>query len=293
MSNQAATNPFNKLVANRWLLLNLLSISILLIPTCFRLFNTVWQDDEHAHGPIILLVSLWLFWEKRAALSKAPPPTNNAIVEWIILVFGLVLYVIARSQDIIFLEVASYIPIMAALVSIYGGRKTLRQLWFPIIFLIFLIPLPGFIIDGITAPLKAAVSHLAEVFLYGIGYPIARNGVILTIGQYQLLVADACSGLHSIYALFALGVLFMHLLGHKNIWRISVLFLLILPIAFFANVVRVIILVLITYYFGDEAGQGFVHGLAGMVLFVIGLALLFLADYLLSLFFNDNRGTVA
>lgn len=293
MFNLTLSSIRNKLLVNKWLIFNLLFISTLLIPTYLRLFGTVWQDDEHAHGPIILIVSLWLFWEKREALLQTPRHLNNVVLEWIFLTFGLMLYAIARSQDIIFLEVASHIPIIAAVLSIYGGRKILREVWFPIIFMIFLVPLPGFIIDGITGPLKAGVSHAAEFFLYVIGYPIARNGVVLTIGQYQLLVADACSGLHSIYSLFALGILFMYLMGHKNIWRISLLFLLILPIAFFANVVRVIILVLITYYFGDEAGQGFVHGLAGMVLFIIGLALLFLTDYLLSLFFKDNKGAIA
>jgi hypothetical protein len=70
-----------------------------------------------------------------------------------------------------------------------------------------MIPLPGIIVDAVTGPLKQWISVIVVELLYGVGYPIARNGVILTIGQYQMLVADACSGLHSMYSLSALGTL--------------------------------------------------------------------------------------
>jgi exosortase B len=155
-------------------------------------------------------------------------------------------------------------------------------LWFPLFFIVFMIPLPGIIVDALTNPLKRHVSEIAEFILYGVGYPIARSGVTLTIGPYQLLVADACSGLHSLYSLSALGLLYLYLMQHSSRLRNLIIGLAILPIAFGANIVRVIFLVLVTYHFGDEAGQGFLHGFAGMVLFVAALLSLFLLDSLLA-----------
>ncbi len=146
-----------------------------------------------------------------------------------------------------------------------------------------MVPLPGVIVDALTNPLKRHVSEIAEFLLYAVGYPIARSGVTLTIGQYQLLVADACSGLHSLYSLSALGLLYLYLMQHKSVLRNVVIGAAILPIAFGANVIRVMFLVLVTYHFGDEAGQGFLHGFAGMVLFVAALALLFALDSLMGL----------
>ena len=113
--------------------------------------------------------------------------------------------------------------------------------------------------------------------------------MILTVGPYQLLVADACAGLNSLFTLEALGLLYLNLMNYTSAWRGVTLAILIVPISFAANVVRVIILVLVTYHFGDEAGQGFVHGFAGMVLFVVALTLILFTDSLLGLFMQGER----
>ena len=99
-------------------------------------------------------------------------------------------------------------------------------------------------------------------------------GVMLSIGQYQLLVADACSGLHSMFSLSALGSLYLYMMARKSWLRNAVILAAIIPIAILANILRVIVLVLVTYYFGDAAGRGFLHGFAGMVLFIAALFLL-------------------
>jgi exosortase len=122
---------------------------------------------------------------------------------------------------------------------------------------------------------------VAASWLHSAGYPIGRAGVILTIGPYQLLVADACAGLNSMFTLEALGLLYMNLMGYTSVVRNILLAILVLPISFFANIIRVIILILVTYYFGDEAGQGFVHGFAGMVLFTVGLTLILAVDVII------------
>ena len=145
-------------------------------------------------------------------------------------------------------------------------------------YLIFMVPLPGTLVDAVTGPLKQWISLIVVDVLHAVGYPIARTGVMITIGQYQLLVADACSGLHSMFSLSALGTLFMYIMGRQSRWHNAIMLASILPIAFFANIVRVMALVLVTYHFGDEAGQGFLHGAAGMVLMLVALVFHFLLD---------------
>jgi exosortase len=127
-------------------------------------------------------------------------------------------------------------------------------------------------------PLKSAVSACAEWLLHLAGYPVGRTGVVLVIGQYQLLVADACAGLNSMFTLEALGFLWMSLRPRSTVARDALLALVILPISFAANVVRVMVLVLITYYFGDAAGQGFAHSFSGIVLFVVAVLLMMVAE---------------
>ena len=168
-----------------------------------------------------------------------------------------------------------------ALVLLLRGPQALRVWGFPFFFLIFLVPLPGVLVQAMTIPLKTAVSYAAEFLIYHAGYPVSRSGVILSVGQYQLLVADACAGLNSMFTLEALGLLYANLMGYTSKFRNVLLAILVIPIAFVANVIRVLILILVTYYLGDEAGQGFVHTFAGMVLFIIGLAMMLATDNLL------------
>ncbi|HNA30877.1 MAG TPA: archaeosortase/exosortase family protein, partial [Thiobacillaceae bacterium] len=79
-------------------------------------------------------------------------------------------------------------------------------------------------------------------------------------------------------------LLYLYLMGHGQWWRNAILIAAILPIAFFANIIRVMILVLVTYHLGDAAGQGFLHGFAGVLLFVVALLTLFALDGILGYF---------
>jgi exosortase len=144
------------------------------------------------------------------------------------------------------------------------------------------VPLPGTLIDALTEPLKHWISIIVVDLLHLVGYPIGRSGVMLTVGRYELLVADACSGLNSMFSLAALGALFIHIMGRKSRLHTALLVLAIVPIAFAANIVRVVSLVLITYHFGDAAGQGFLHGAAGIVLMLVALLAFFALDWCLA-----------
>jgi exosortase len=151
-----------------------------------------------------------------------------------------------------------------------------------------MVPLPDFLLDAMTGPLKQWVSMVAENLLHFAGYPIARSGVMLTVGQYQLLVADACSGLSSMLSLSALGLLYLYLVGRNSWLHNGFMLASILPIAFCANIVRVILLILVTYHFGDAAAQGFMHGFAGMVLFTSALLLVVAVDGILRYIMPDR-----
>lgn len=268
----------------------LLGLLALYLPTYYSLAHGLWNSEEQAHGPIVLMVALWLLSQRRPQLIRLearPAPIAGALS----LLLGCLLYAIGRSQDILIFEVGSQIPVLAGLLLLEWGWRAVRLCAFPLFFLLFMVPLPGAFVDAATASLKQYVSVIAETLLYAAGYPIARNGVVLTIGQYQLLVADACSGLHSMFSLSAMGLLYFYLIKHSSWLRNTILIAAILPMAFAANIVRVIALVLITYHFGNDAAQGFVHSFAGIMLFVVALLGLMLLDSLLGLIFKDRVRT--
>ena len=255
-------------------------VALLYVPTYWDLFYGVWTGTGQGHEPLVLAICAWLLWRKRKALAcieHPGAPRSTAAV----LGFGLLLYVFGRTQQFIRFELISQLFVIAAIALYYRGWAGVRQIWFPLLFLMFVVPLPYAAVMAITSPMKTAVSIVATVGMSALGYPIGRSGVVITIGQYQLLVAEACAGLQTMFTLEAMGLLYTNLMAYRSAARSMILAVMVVPVAFFANVVRVIILVLITYHLGDEVGQGFVHGFAGMVLFAVALLFIMGFDRLL------------
>ncbi|MEO8342709.1 MAG: exosortase B [Gallionella sp.] len=258
-----------------------LGLIVLFGPTFYDLFTGLWLTEEQAHGPIIFALAVWLIYRQWPLMMEKSAGKSTAKLGWVILVIGLALYIIGRSQQIHMFEVGSFIWVLTAIVLIKRGSHALKVMWFPLFFMLFMVPLPGSLVIMLTMPMKMAVSYVTEHILYWANYPVARNGVILQIGQYQLLVADACAGLQTLLTLEALGLFYLNVVRHTSAFRNVMLAIFIIPISFSANVIRVIALTLITYYFGEAAGQGFLHGFAGMVLFVTALILIMGVDKLL------------
>ncbi len=270
----------------------------LYVPTYWALAADSWRIDQDTHGPIVLAVVLFLLWQKRALLRPGSASSANVtlspldtVVGWTILVLGVCAYVVGRSQNIPLLQVGSQIPVLLGLLLIMLGRRTAIAFWFPLFFLLFIIPLPGFVVAAATTPLKNHVSQVAENILYFFHYPIARNGVVLTIGSYQLLIANACSGLGAVFSLTALGLLYIYLVQNTSWLRNGILLASILPIAFISNTVRVVVLALITYYWSDRAiaVHGFLHPFAGIVLFNVAVLLMFALDAVLGWFLPNRK----
>ena len=252
-------------------------------PTVLRLIDGPWQTEQEGHGPLIIAASLWLVWQSREKL-KAAPLRPTPVVGWTVLLFGLVLMFLARTQEVLTVEVLSIIPVIVGCILLSAGWPVLRVLAFPIGFLFFAVPAPDWAIDAATVPLKVFISNMVTRVLYAAGYPIAQNGVMIMIGSYQLLVKDACSGMNSIFALSAIGVFYAYAFRWENKLRSLLLLAAIIPITILANFVRVMALVLIAYYGGADLLDGIVHDLTGIGLFIVAVILLFLFDGVLGFF---------
>lgn len=259
----------------------LLGLAVLYLPTFYDLFTGLWLTEEQVHGPILFGLAVWLMYQRLPLLSENCKNSLSSFYGWPILFLALFMYFVGRTQQIILFELISFILMLTAVLLIKLGNTAFKIMWFPLFFMLFMIPLPGTLVTMLTLPMKMAVSYMTENILYWADYPIARNGVILQIGQYRLLVADACAGLSTLLTLEALGLFYLNVVRHTSVFRNITLAILIVPISFTANVIRVIALTLITYYWGDEAGQGFLHGFAGIVLFISALTLIISLDAML------------
>ena len=258
-------------------------LCVLYGPIYVQLAQTLWRNEINSHAPLIAAVVTALLWAMRHDLS-ALPPSRNFLSGIGVLVMGLLLAVTGVLNDFPLLSMASQIPVLAGIMLILFGGAGVRRAWFPLLFLVFMVPLPGIMIDTLTGQLKELLSAISVDLLHTFGYPVARSGVVIVVGQYQLLMADACSGLHSVVALAALGVLYVHLTmggGSERNWRhrshAALMLAAIIPIALSANLLRVLLLALTTYHLGDAVGRNW-HETMGVLVFLAELGMLALLD---------------
>ena len=266
------------------LLLVTIAVVLAFIPTGITLAKGPWQSDQDAHGPFIIAACCWIVWNLRDRLAAAtfrPAP----ILGWTGLIGGLFLLVIGRSQDILSVEVFSLLPILGGTVLLMAGWRVLLILFFPLVILFFAVPPPGWVLDTLTLPLKSSISDAVTRIFYNLGYPIAQNGVVIMIGGYQLLVKDACAGLNSIFALLAIGFIYVYLMGHGSVLRNALLMAAILPITIIVNFLRVAALVYIAYNFGTVVVDGVFHDVTGFALFFVAFILMLVADGIIGFFF--------
>jgi exosortase B len=260
-----------------WLWLSI-GFAALCGPTLWDLSAGVWATYGQGHELLFVAVTAFLLARRRNRLVDGAAAAQAQGLAWTLFGLGLLGYVLGRSQQLLRVEILSLLAVLAALLVFSGGRTALRAAAFPLFFLLFIVPLPYSLVLALTGPLKAGVSYVAAKLLFWCGFPVARTGVVVTIGQYQLLVSEACAGLQTMFTLEAMGLLYANLRSSGS-WTLNTLLaVLVVPVSFAANVVRVVILMLVTYWFGDAVGQGFVHGFAGLVLFTVALLFIFALD---------------
>ena len=228
---------------------------LLYLPAYLDLASAIAANEGGVHELVCLVIWTWLLWRNRAVFAAVDTGDDRPVGGWVLIAVALASYAIGRSQEFFQLEIGSQLPLFAGVVLVLLGPSALKKLWFPTLFLLFLVPVPGSLLNEILVPLKKIVSTVVAQLLYSAGLPIARDGVVLYIGHYQLLIADACSGLNSMIALSAIGFLYVYVAGYRRWLPNALLLAAALPIAFLANLLRVAGLVLTTYYDGDLAGQ--------------------------------------
>jgi exosortase len=275
MASATAKDVRSALFSEAWILG--IGFAVLAIPTLIGLATKIWTRDNGAQGPIVLATGAWLIWREMPALRRAANPDRSAL-PFVVLAFGCLTYIAGRLTDYMTIEAGGLYLAGLALLEVKFGAKALRRAWFPLLYLAFTVPPPDFLLVALTAPLKQLVTFIATQGLQATGLPIAHEGVTIMVGPYQLLVEDACSGMNSLIGLTAISLLYIYLVRAASPAYSILLTAFVIPIAILANILRIVALILITYFFGDAVGQSFIHMAAGIFLFAMALLLVFGLD---------------
>lgn len=253
--------------------------AVLFGPVYFEFAAVEWQRDENAHAPFLMAISIGAVIARlsshRLMLTDRPIEIGLGLG---VIIAGLALFVIGRATETTLFLSASQSFLAFGVVFSLAGMRGVKLLWFPLLLSLYLIVWPGWVYDFLTAPLKQFISTIVSEGLYAFGLPVAHSGAVITAGQYQLLVADACAGLNSLVALTAVGAVYLYVVKRRSKKVNAAVLVSLIPIAIVANLIRVALLVLLTYYFGYDVGQGFLHEGAGLLMFSIALAFVFVID---------------
>lgn len=245
----------------------------LFAPVFYLLQHERWEMVDYGHAPFILPISLFIAWTKRKYLVEIAQRSQDKfyIPGFLLLAFSAFLFTFGWRWDYLLIQVISLIPLLIGMLSFFYGPAIIRPLAFPIAYIFLLVPPPIGILDSITVPMRQFASMAAEIVLRTFHYPVTRQGLLLHLGGHEIFLGAPCSGFRSLITMFSLGLVYVYF--NKGDFRKNfVLILAIVPLAIFGNVVRVLIISLLTFYFGSEVGQGFLHETSGVVVFLIMLS---------------------
>lgn len=260
-------------LASTWFLL--IAALLFIAPLFITLVRDVWTLEQGSQGPIILISGLVLLAFEARKIECA---SGDARIAAAMLVPALLATLVSRIMGTLWLEWLSGYGALLAIGYAYIGSAAMRRLWFPLAYLLFLTPPPYALTSAATRSLKIWISNDSIDFLSALGFDVARSGTMLYIDQYELLMADACGGLNSIFSLFAIGMLYIYLIRRTRAFYAALLAMFVIPVAILANFSRVLIMLLSTRWFGDAFTQHFVHSAAGFLMFAIALFALMLID---------------
>jgi exosortase len=236
------------------------------------LFSKWWASEAYTHAFLVLPIILYMVWEKRSALPKAP--VRSALIGLTILLVSVPVYLFALLTQVhTVIALATVLTLVGAIVFL-GGLTALRLLIMPLLLLLLLIPVPDPLMIQITFPLQLKVSQIGEAIVHFLGVPIFREGNIMTIPGKSFEVVEACSGMRSIMTLITLAVI----VGYFALKRIPsklILALASIPLAILINIFRVVVMILAFHWFEFDLSEGSAHTLLGLFVFIFGLLLFF------------------
>lgn len=249
------------------------------LPT-FRWMIERWDEPESymSHGWLILPTSAWLLWRDRARImaSAGPGAASGAFV----MAASLLFHLVAGLADVSSISGLTLIPLLLGFIALRFGWGTVRAAWFPVCFLLFMVPPPEFIISGINFTLKLAAADIAAMLLNATGMPAVRTGSFMLFGSEKLAIGDVCSGLRSLLSLLTIGVLYAWLIRRKGTANVLAVLAAMLPAAIIGNGLRIGLVAYLVHWLGHDPvftpfiGSWDLHLFTGAVIFAAALAVL-------------------
>lgn len=232
------------------------------------------RDSYYTHGILIPFVTIYLIWQEKDKLKGIKPKESRWGMPLVIL--GIIIHILSALFRVYFTSGFSMIIVLFGLILILYGKEVLNKIFFPLCFLVFMIPLPELVITNVSFRMKLFAAQIATIVLNNMRMPAIREGSLIKMRNAYVMVDDVCSGLRSLISLTALGSIFAFWMKGP-MWKKILLFLSTIPIAIITNVCRIIFLASVSEIWGPQYATGFVHDASGFLVFALAYILLFAA----------------
>jgi exosortase len=251
----------------------LVSFAVLYRNVILKLVNDWSIDENYSHGFLVAPIALYFVWERRQQILSIPVQPSLFGLAAVLVSMGLLVAGVLGAE--IFTTEISMLGVIAGSVLFLGGWGHLRTLFFPIAFLLLMVPLPAIIFNQITFPLQLLASRFGESVLVMSQIPVLREGNIIHLANTSLEVAEACSGIRSLITLLTLGIVYGYFMDSRG-WVRTALAVTTIPVAIIANGLRVAGTGVAAYHYGPEVADGFFHTFSGWLVFVSAFLMLFI-----------------
>jgi exosortase len=228
-----------------------------------------WTNPEAGHGLLLAPLALWLAWRRGLLPNRKAQPVWGTIG---LCAAVLLRYLSGLAAELFTMRVSMLLALGALVVFLWGWRQ-LRHWWLPVALLFLSIPWPTLVTNALALPLQFQASRMGAALLRWREIPVALSGNVINLPGHRLFVTEACSGLRSLTALLALGVLAGGLWLRTPVARL-LLIILALPVAILVNAVRVFFTGFLVFFVDPKLGDGFMHLTEGWLLFIVAFAIL-------------------
>ncbi|MCG8672704.1 MAG: VPLPA-CTERM-specific exosortase XrtD [Pseudomonadales bacterium] len=242
--------------------------------------------EEYSHGFFLPVIVLYLLWERREILVRQTYPGSY----WgAVLTFGGLILCLVGELATIF-EAIQYGFVMAiwGIVLSITGLRTFKYYFVPLLILLFMIPLPNFIYHNLSSQLQLLSSQIGVQIINLFEIPVYLEGNVIDLGQMQLQVVEACSGLRYLFPLMTLGFILGYMFSGPLLFR-AFIFLSSIPITILMNSFRIGLIGVTVEYWGKQAAEGILHDFEGWAVFMSSLAILVLEIWLIARLMGDKR----
>ena len=271
---RADTRPVFRLTALAWVLLSVALVASVLAVKAGVTYMLGWYlTPEYGYAAIVPFIAIFLVWQRRDQIEREP--FTGSWAGLLMALIGAILGLVGKMSTLFSIQDYSVLVMLYGLVLAITGWRVFRLLWVPLLILIFMVPLPEFLYQNLSAQLQLLSSQFGVWLIRLLGISVFLEGNVIDLGAYRLQVAEACSGLRYLFPLMTIGFLIAYFFK-AAFWKRALLFLSSIPITILMNSFRIGTIGVMVEHWGISMAEGFLHEFQGWAVFMASGALMVL-----------------